>query len=177
MNNTYSLGGWAIEKIMVYWINQNIPKGSTILELGSGYGTASLVEKHKVYSVEQNLEWVNKIVGSNYIYAPLKNYGNYLWYDDSFIEKIKKIDYKLLLIDGPTEPSDWIDGKYDFIRNGILERINLFYNGSIIIVDDIERPEDLNLAKKLCSLLNKKSYNVGRNVLFMKGGKSFAIIK
>jgi len=104
--------------------------------------------------------------------GPLKK-----WYDDSFIEKIKKIDYKLLLIDGPTEPSDWIDGKYDFIRNGILEHINLFYNGSIIIVDDIERPEDLNLAKKLCSLLNKKSYDVGRNVLSMKGGKSFAIIK
>jgi len=42
--NYESFGGWAISKELFEWILENLPKGSTILELGSG---------------------------SNYIYAPL----------------------------------------------------------------------------------------------------------
>ena len=151
MNN---LGGMAITIELVNWIYTHIPEGSIILELGSGYGTAELVKKYTVYSVEDNIEWVNKIPGSNYIHAPIKDN----WYDISFIEKIDS-NYDLLLVDGPAEPD----------RFGILKYIDLFYNGSLIILDDVDRPDELKITKELCSLL-KKSY------VIEKGPRDFAII-
>lgn len=150
------LDGWSIEQVIVDWIYNNIPENSIILELGSGYGTADLVKKYKVYSVEEDKKWLNLIPDSNYIYAPLKDN----WYDISFIEKIDP-DYKLLLIDGPAGGN----------RYGILKHIKSFYNGATIIVDDAERPDDLKVIKELCSMLNK-SY-----IIKTGNKKSFAIIK
>ena len=77
-----SFGDSSISKELYDYILANLPKGSTILELGSGKGTARLFENYTVYSIEHSKKWLNRY-GSNYIYAPIKN-G---WYD---IEAIKK---------------------------------------------------------------------------------------
>ena len=81
-----NLGGMAISQELVNWIYNNIPEGSTILEFGSGYGTAELVKKYTVYSIEDNIDWVNFVPESTYFYAPIKDN----WYDISFIDKIPK---------------------------------------------------------------------------------------
>ena len=140
---------------MVDWIYTNIKEGSTVLELGSGNGTAELVKKYKVYSVEEDIHWMHKVKESNYIWAPIEN-G---WYDISFIDKIKK-DYDVLLIDGPAHGE----------REGILKYINSFYNGSLIIMDDIERTKDFRCMEKLCELLHK-------NYTIYSGSKPFGVIK
>jgi len=141
------LGGWSISPKMINWIFDNLPQDSIILELGSGYATKLLVEKYKVYSIEQDPNWMNKYRGSNYIYSPIKDYENYKWYDLSFINEIDK-NYDLLLVDGPTQASG---GRY-----GLLEHIDKFYNSNaIIIFDDVNRKEDLDVMMKLSKKINR----------------------
>ena len=79
------------------FIKKTIPIGSNIIELGSGFGTKELVKNYKVYSIEQNIDWVDYVPESNYIYAPLK--GN--WYDPDIIKSNIPSKYSAILIDGP----------------------------------------------------------------------------
>jgi len=120
----------AISQSLIDSIIENLPKESTILELGSGEGTKKLVDLgYKVYSVEQNTDWVGKY-HNNYCHAPLKN-G---WYDlDIVNEFIKDREYDALLIDGPAA------GDRSKMRDS---DINL---ETLIFVDDIDRPEDRQL--------------------------------
>ena len=136
--NYDSLGGFAISKELIDWIWENIPEGSTILELGSGYGTKELVKKYNVYSIEHDEKWMGIAEGSNYIYAPLKN-G---WYDREILIKEIPKKYDVLLIDGPPSWS----------RGNIIENYDLFENMSYIIVDDTNREND----KKIADFIIKK---------------------
>ena len=103
--NEKNLDGWAIPIEAFKWILENIPKGSTILELGSGNGTKELVKYYNVISIEENEKWVNVVPESTYIYSPLKKYPfvnkhSCCWYDDDKLNNLPK-EYDLLIIDGP----------------------------------------------------------------------------
>jgi len=122
-----NFGGWAITEQMFNWIIENIPTGSTILELGSGTGTIELSKHYNMISIEHNDEWIGLCDKSNYIYAPLVD---------------------VILIDGP--PKKYSE-RIDFIKN-----INLFKKDVIFLLDDTQRDGEMELCKSLSNLLNKE---------------------
>jgi len=132
------------------WVESNIPKGSTILELGSGKGTLRLVENYKVYSIEHDKKWVNKY-GSNYIYAPIKD-G---WYDIEAIKKGIPKQYDLIIVDGPPRK---IEGK-KIGRLPLSDHLDLFNTDVSIIVDDSDRGREMKLIKKMEEILGRDSRN------------------
>jgi len=128
------------------WIENNIPKGSTILELGSGKGTLRLVENYTVYSIEHSKKWMDRY-GSNYIYAPIKD-G---WYDIDAIQKGIPEHYDLLLIDGPPRKID--DKKVG--RRPFSDHLYLFNTDVTIIVDDSDRGREMKLINDLVEKLGR----------------------
>lgn len=143
------LSAWAISHKIIAWIVENFRKGDTILELGSGDGSAHLAETFEVYSVEHDREWVDKYEKVNYIYAPIKKhkavkkFDKNEWYNWSLLEpQIQNIDYDLIICDGP--PSC-------FGRAGFLKYVDQFPKKTPIIFDDVNRISDLNVARKIAN--------------------------
>lgn len=144
--NYNNLNGWAIPDEMMNWILTNVPKGSTILELGSGNGTKELVKNYKVYSIEHDKNWINVVPESNYIHAPIVDN----WYDVNVLKKQLPKDYDLLIIDGPIGP----------MRINFLKNYRLFRNDVTILVDDTNRPEDKKMGLNLSNILNKQHIEI-----------------
>ena len=144
-----NLNGWSLSEEAVEWILKNIPKYSTILELGSGTGTIELCKNYNVWSIEHNKDWIGLSKKSNYIYSPLKSYlhsnKSYIWYNDSFLKKLPK-DYQLLIIDGP--PGD--------IRGNFIYFNRYFKKDIPILIDDTNRLVDKKLAEDLSKIMNKE---------------------
>jgi hypothetical protein len=145
-----NLNGWALPEEAIEWIYNNIPEGSTILELGSGNGTKELVKRYKVYSVEENKKWLELVPETTYIYGSIKSYKNDKphtrgWFDDSVIEKFPE-KYDLLIIDGPTGNN----------RVNFLNFYEHFRNDVPIVIDDTQRGGDKLMAIEVSKLMNKK---------------------
>ena len=138
-----NLNGFAIGKNLYEYIVRSLPKGATILELGSGYGSLELSRYYNMYSVEQNIEWVNKFPGINYIHAPINPETQ--WYTEDCLSQLPK-EYNLLLLDGP--------GGYP--RNGFFQYIHYFNTQEIIIVDDTHRMAEATFAFQLADKLRKR---------------------
>jgi len=122
---------WMISKEVHEWIFNYLPKGSTILELGSGDGSAILGKRYKVYSVENDLKWINRHKKVGYIYAPLKN-G---WYDLRAVPR-----YDLLIVDGPKGSQS----KVFFEKH-----LSLFDKSKPAIIDDTHREGERLMAERL----------------------------
>jgi len=121
-----------------------LPAGSTIVELGSGYGTKRLTKHYTVYSVEQNKSWVGFCDKSNYIHAPIID-G---WYDPGILKEQLPGEYDMLIIDGPGGVG----------RSYFMRHIELFpnLNNIPIIVDDANRNEERILLNELSNYLGKE---------------------
>lgn len=129
-SNRFGLGG--ISRKLYERVCQLVPYGSTVLELGAGdVSTVELSEKFKLYSVENNKDWIKNVSGVRYFHAPLVN-G---WYDPNIIETIPW-DYSLILVDGP-----WGTGN----RNGFAEHLNLFRHDVPIVFHDTDRTDERKL--------------------------------
>jgi len=128
------------------WIENNISNGSTILELGSGKGTARMVKNYTVYSIEHSKKWMNRY-GSNYIYAPIKD-G---WYDVEAIKKGIPEHYDLLLVDGPPRKVDGVK----IGRRPLGDHLDLFKTNVPIIVDDSDRGREMKLLKYMVEKLGR----------------------
>lgn len=130
--------------------------GSTILELGSGTGTLELSKYYKMVSIEHNQDWLNKY-NSHYIYAPLVDD---MWYNGDVLgRKLRNIDYQLILVDGPPQHR----------RKGILNYLDLFNWNVPVIVDDINRQYDMDVAIALAK-------HLGKIPTVYKDNKYFAVI-
>jgi hypothetical protein len=130
-------GGWSLDEQVFKFIRKVLPEGGTILELGSGFATGELAKHYTMYSVEHDEEFLDKY-DSTYIHAPLKehkklkNHNSTEWYDaDVLREKLKGVEYDLLLVDGP--PST---------RSGFVKYIEMFDTKAIWIFDDAGRSID-----------------------------------
>lgn len=90
-----------ISKELFHSIRFLAPKGSTILELGSGQGsTPALAGYYDVHSVEHKPDFIgmyNK--PENYIYIPLTDPHNF--YNREQLQEKLNFKYSLLLVDGP----------------------------------------------------------------------------
>ena len=165
----WELDGWSISKELFAFICENLEHGKTVLELGSGPGTNMLAKYFKVYSVENDPQWLNKY-NSTYLHVPLKNLEQPLpgfpsdryWYDGAVLEeKLKDIDYDLLLIDGPKA-----------FRGNTINHLHLFNTDAMIIVDDVHRPGEMTLATKIGQKLGKSPV-----IHTSVGNSAFAVIK
>ena len=142
------------------WILDNIKHGSTIVELGSGTGTAELCKYFNVYSIENNPKWVNYVKDSNYIHSPLRSYEDHTWFDEDSIKRGLPNDYSFLLIDGPHAH-----------RVGFHKHIHLFKQDIPWLFDDTHAEHNLIEAKK-CSELLGRPYETFQGVV-----KKFTTIK
>ena len=131
-------GGGVIPRELFEWIRANIPEGKTILEFGSGHGTVKLMEHYTVFSVEHNPHWMG--LGGNYIYAPLKKYDGYIWYDTDMLQNLPEYDF--ILVDGPTANT----GRYGFVYNA-----QLFDMSVPIALDDTHRDEESRMVKEIAA--------------------------
>lgn len=136
--------GYMISKELYEWILDRLPKGSRILELGSGDGTKLLAKDYDMFSIENNKEWVNKY-DSIYIHAPIVN-G---WFDVNVLKQRLPKDYDLILVDAPPAFTEEA-------RMGFYHHIELFRTDVPIIIDDTHRAGEKRLANNLQKHLGKK---------------------
>lgn len=154
-------GGWGIDWEIFQWIISHLPKGSTILELGSGKASAELNRYYNLYSVEHAQHYIG-MYETNYIYAsyPDTPPNEKSWYGNFDMPK-----YDLLLIDGPDHS----------LRKNILDRMELFDWSKPVIIDDVHESDILLLAEKIQSSYCQRQFEI------IKGGdkqviKSFMVI-
>lgn len=134
--------GWSLTFETWNWIIQTIPKGSGVLELGSGRISESLSRRFRLSSIEHKPDFVGKYHDPrHYVHAPLS--GD--WYDASKIPQIKT-DYELLLIDGP--PATQAD------RSKIIGNWRLFGNPRWVLIDDAHRESSRRIAEYLITREN-----------------------
>ena len=137
--------GWSIDKYFYDYILEHFPDGCTMVELGSGRITAEFCKHYTVHSIEHNSEWVGKF-HNNYIHAPIKDYGDYQWYDRDCIAKQLPKKYDFILIDGPPKK---------FGRGGFLHNIDLFNTNIPLLFDDTNRSTERKLMKAVAAKLDK----------------------
>jgi hypothetical protein len=136
-------GGSGIRKDLFDYVVENFKPGSTIVELGAGYvSTKFLGEIYNLYSIEDKKEYLG-IYNSNYIHAPLEN-G---WYSPAAIAKgLAGVNADLTIVDGPTGEGN---------RHGFSKHIHLFKSANPIIVDDIHRQGEIELAEEISRLTKR----------------------
>ena len=114
------------------WVKRHLKKGSSILELGNGEGTEYLSRWYTMHSVEHDPYWMR--YNTHYIKAQIID-G---WYSVDVLKKeLPKIEYDLLIIDGPPGTI----GRFKFIEN-----INLFNIDVPIVIDDTTRKDESLIA-------------------------------
>ena len=148
LTNPKNLNGWAIGEEVLDWLLSRVPKGSTILEFGSGRGTIELSRFYDVISIEHNPRWIGLSKTAKYVHAPLVE-G---WYDVNPIkEAIEGRDIKVIIVDGPPGAGN---------REGFIKNFHLFSRTSSIVVDDTHRPQELALAQKISKLVHRKNITI-----------------
>lgn len=152
------LGGFSFADEHLAWLKKRLPEGSTILELGSGSGTAHLCERWTVYSVEHDAEFVGRH-GSTYIHAPIID-G---WYDVSVLEREMPQRYDLLIVDGPP-------GRIG--RRKFLAHLDLFRDDVPILVDDTHRAQEAEIARRLARILQREQQSFP-----CKDGRKFVVLE
>ncbi len=162
--NEGGFGGYAIAKETYEWLLENLPKGKTILELGSGKGTVELTKHWKVYSIEHDKRWLKYAEKSHYIYAPIITYGTnkkYKWYARRIIKKHIPKEYDLLLVDGP---NGYIG------REGFLRNIGIFKMNIPVIIDDTQREKYVKICDYIVENYKKKATTI------QGGNKQFTVL-
>lgn len=150
-------GGNSISKLLFDYVYAQLPKGKTILELGSGWGTGQLIERWNVWSVENNVEWFKKYNPQSFL-VPLKDN----WYDVDVLKKcLDGLEYDLLLVDGP----------YDS-RGGFVTHFDLFKHDVPILFDDVMRASGLKIMRDISKILNRSyaEHGSGRDAFGSIGG-------
>lgn len=157
--NLKNFGGAAIERECYEKIREILPRGKTILELGSGTGTKELVKHYTTISVEHDEKYLNQ-TGSHYIHAPL---DDNLWYNRQILAmELPYYEYDMILVDGP--PSFLKSGFVEDIRLGFVKNIGLFNTKVPIVFDDVERRAEY-------AAMVLTSFFIGRKYEVFKGKK------
>ena len=145
-----SAGAWILSEATRDMIRSRIPSDGTILEFGSGKGTKILSREFRVTAIEHDADYL-EAGDFRTIHAPIvynstsESVGEFGWYNPDIIRDEIDQRYDLIIIDGPT-------GKIG--RSGILEHTDLLQKSGAILVDDVQRIAEHNLALELASRLH-----------------------
>ena len=99
-------GAWVLSESTREMIRSRIPSGGTILEFGSGEGTALLSKDFRVTAIEHDADYV-EIGDFRTIHAPIvhnatsESLGEFGWYNADIIKQEIDKRYDLIIIDGP----------------------------------------------------------------------------
>ena len=127
--------------------------GSRIIETGSGWGTGQLAKSFEMYSIEHDPRFLN-IHHSNYINSPIVEYSDdnfpndIGWYDSNILKKKLPKDYDLILVDGPLGTIG---------RSGFYRNLALFRSDVPIILDDVDRKDELILLEEIETEMGRKA--------------------
>jgi len=148
-----NFGGWTISQTLFDYIKEFLEPGSRIIELGSGWGTGQLAKYFEMFSIEHDSDFLN-IHNSNYIYSPIKDYldsdfpDDNGWYDPDVLKSQLPKEYDLVLVDGPPGTIG---------RSGFYTNLDLFRKDVPIILDDVDREDELQLLRLIEQKLGKKA--------------------
>jgi hypothetical protein len=143
LRNTW--GGNEISHLLYYYIEETLPVGKTILELGSGWGTSQLMKQWNVWSIESELEWLAKFNKTQSLFVPIKD----RWYDPKILkESLDGLKYNLLLVDGP-----YVN------REGFIEHFSLFNPKVPIVFDDVKRDRGKAIASEIAKKAGRPFIN------------------
>ena len=120
----WPLDDWSINSECLDKIVEILEFGKTILELGSGSSTKILSKFYNMISVEDDIKYLN-LHNSQYIHINTIEKNGYDF--NALNNKIKDMNYDLLIIDGPN------DG-----RENIINYIDMFKKDIPIIWDDTQ---------------------------------------
>jgi hypothetical protein len=132
------------------FILTHVEVGSTVVEFGSGHGSEILAERFRLISFEHDEDWLG-VTSSHYIHAPIQpnHYsdleGENGWYEFKTVVDNWPKEIDCVIIDGPTG----VIG-----RTGILSIIDLLREVPMILVDDVDRPQELKLSQTLAEQLD-----------------------
>ena len=134
--------GSGISAACLAWIREHIPRGSLVLELGSGpVSTQYLSRDYRLVSVEHDPAYLGAYP-SEYVHAPLED-G---WYAVDPIRwklaelRERGLRYDLFLVDGPIGSE---------ARAGLLLHLDLFDLSVPVIVDDVEREAEREIVLEI----------------------------
>ena len=147
--------GWsALDEYLAVCINHALTSRGPTLECGSGLSTILLgaIAKKRGYThwaIEHTPEWGTKV--QNYLNKykidsvvlcihPLKDYGDYCWYDAP-LESMPD-SFSLVVCDGP--PGRTKGGRYGLVP--IMKK--RLKSGSVILLDDAAREQELTVARR-----------------------------
>ena len=158
-----------------------VPANSTILELGTGSGTASLAKYFDVISIEHDVKWHtdhSKLIDTPLVNLNKLNVPNAFrkrfakaseWYDPEVIEEaLVDVNYKAILVDGPNGGARRA-GLWWFYRH-------LFDTSVPVIVDDVHRQYDWLVAAEIARTKGVASFQVHRAQGDKSGNNMFAVI-
>ena len=149
---------WSLCDAAIFTILQLTNINSTIIELGSGYGSTLISKNRNLISVEHDEKFVSRFQELNYVHAPLITLQNSVgaakkWYDPKAIKDGIPSNHDMIILDGPPA---------EVGREGILSNLSLFDSNAIWIVDDVVRNSEQNIANAIAlhfSLLQYKFWN------------------
>jgi hypothetical protein len=143
----------ALDEFLAGCIEHAMLTEGPVLECGTGLSTVLLgvvAKKQNLnhYALEHKPEWAPKVQTrlnsyhlDTVIHAkPLKDYGDYCWYDLTFDEMPESV--ALVVCDGP--PRRTKGGRFGLIPV-MKDRLK---SGCVILLDDAERKEELDIAKR-----------------------------
>lgn len=151
-------GGSGVTKELILWVKENIPKETKIVELGAGkVSTRILSKRYKLISVEESLEYINLYSKVQYVFAPISENTNWYQIPAGALPQ----NYECLIIDGPSGTNR---------RDKVLDHLEELGKPKVIVVDDISRPNEYLLCKKLANEL-KMNLQIFKNFAVLRGNK------
>ena len=138
--------GWMLPDEVTTWINDNLSKGCTIVEFGSGHGSVALSSRFNLISVEHDENWLN-LSNGRYVHAEIvqnpisSQHKQTGWYDPESLVNLPDFA-DLIIVDGPPG---------DIGRIGLLHHLALLPRSNYWIVDDTDREAEAILLENLVS--------------------------
>lgn len=157
-------------------IDHALTSDGPILECGSGLstllvGTAAQQRGRPYWCLENSPDWATRVRGTLGRYgiesvtisvAPLRDYGDFSWYDPPLSEMPNS--FSLVLCDGP--PGSTKGGRYGLVPV-MGERLR---HGCTILLDDAEREDEVSIAERW-------SAELAGEVEFVGSKKPFARVR
>lgn len=164
------MSDWSLPREALSYVRR-LPPGATVLELGSGEGTARLVDivgAGNVYTVEHDEKYLGLARGAHYIHAPIvghqgpRHAGGGRWYDAAAIERALPRRIDCVIVDGPPG---------DIGRAGLLSHLDMFGDAPVI-VDDVHRTAERDLLLALSRARGKAPFSIH----CLSDGRAFATL-